>query len=246
MRIDRPWERVDELDSPRRLERHDADLPATPHRTAVRVEAAAEHTEYRAKVDAVYRDHAIDRGCERVEQIEKNVVSPAMKSIEAQDPDRHLVGFDNRLKGRDRIDEKVGDAMEERGHSAQEAFGLLKDAIRYTFQYSEDHYADGVRADCDRLKAAGFEPVDRKNSWNAEEYKGINSRWRAADSGQLFEVQFHTQASFEAKQVTHSAYEKLRTHPDDENEIRQLRAYQREVSAKTPMPPGAADIPSYR
>jgi hypothetical protein len=52
--------------------------------------------------------------------------------------------------------------------------------------------------------------VDRRNSWANEEYKGINSRWRVPNTGQLFEVQFHTQVSFEAKEETHWAYEKLR------------------------------------
>src|ERR1700749_2656632 len=124
MRIDRPRERDDGLDSP---QRYDTDVRTSPHRTAVRVETPAEHAEYRDKVDAIYRGHAIDKGCERVEEIEKNVVSPAMKRIEAQDPDRHLVGFDNRFKGRDRIDEKVAKAMSERGRTAEEAFSEVKD-----------------------------------------------------------------------------------------------------------------------
>ena len=42
-------------------------------------------------------------------------------------------------------------------------------------------------------------------------YKGINSQWIEPDSGQRFEVQFHTRISFEAKQLTHPAYERLRT-----------------------------------
>ena len=36
-----------------------------------------------------------------------------MRAMESQDPDRHLVGFEDRLKGRDRIKEKVYDTMEE-------------------------------------------------------------------------------------------------------------------------------------
>lgn len=246
MRIDRPQERVDELDSPRRLEGHDTDVRTSPHRTAVRVETPAEQTEYRDKVDAVYRGHAIDKGCERVEQIEKNVVSPAMKSIEAQDPDRCLVGFDRRLKGRDRLAEKVDNWLKaEAEMTTEQAFGMVKDAIRYTFQYPDGRYADGVRADCERLKTAGFEPVDLKNSWDSPEYKGVNSRWRVPDSGQLFEVQFHTEASFSAKQETHSAYERVRDPDTPHSEIPKLREYQRSVSARIPVPPGAADIPGY-
>ncbi len=43
-----------------------------------------------------------------------------------------------------------------------------------------------------------------------DEYRGINSQWRDSQTGHRFEVQFHTVPSFEAKQVTHGAYERLR------------------------------------
>lgn len=202
--------------------------------------------EYRATVDAAYRKYAIDQGCARVREVEENVTTPAMRRIESEDPSRHLAGLDHRLKGEDRLTEKVSAAMEERGWSAAQAFDMVKDTIRYTFQYPEDGYARGVRADCERLQASGFDPVDRKNTWESAEYKGINSRWRDSATNQVFEVQFHTKASFEAKQETHTAYERLRAHPQDESEVRRLRARQREVAEGIPVPPGASEISSYR
>jgi hypothetical protein len=221
------------------VSREAPDLPDLPDR-------ATYWAEYRKAVETEYRAYAIEQGCDRVRETEETVITPAMRRIEAEDPDRHLVGLEFRLKGRERIEEKVTEAMEERGHTAEEAFLRVKDAIRYTLQYSTDRYAEGVLADCERLKTAGFEPIDRKNSWAAEEYKGINSRWRVSENGQIFEVQFHTEASFAAKQETHTAYERLRAHPQDEDEVRRLRAYQREVAAKIPAPPGGEDIPDYR
>ena len=220
-----------------------------PEPAEERAERAARlqaHAELRANAADAYRAYAIDQGCDRVRETEETVTTPAMLRVEAEDPDRVLVGLEFRLKGRERLSEKVAEAVEERGHSVEEAFGLVKDAIRYTFCYPEDRYCEGVLADCERIEAEGFGRFDRKNSWDEDEYKGINSRWRAPDGEQLFEVQFHTQASFDAKQETHSAYERLRALPEDEAEVRQLRAYQREVTAKMPIPPGAADIPDYR
>jgi hypothetical protein len=87
--------------------------------------------------------------------------------------------------------------------------------------------------------------VDLRNTWAGEEYKGINSRWRVPESGQLFEVQFHTQSSFEAKQETHLAYEKIRDPATPKPEREELMAYQREVSARIHIPPGAPGIPNY-
>jgi hypothetical protein len=99
--------------------------------------------------------------------------------------------------------------------------------------------------DIERLKGQGFELHKLKNSWSSEEYKGINSQWIDPDTGQLFEVQFHTRISFEAKQLTHDAYERLRTQPDDELEKMVLKAFQRKVSAEVPVPHGTVGIPDY-
>jgi len=139
-------------------------------------------------------------------------------------------------------EEKVTHDVQKKGLSVEQAFADMKDAIRYTLQYPEDKYTAGVQADAQRLKDEGAEYVDSRNTWTSEQYKGINSWWREGDSGQLFEVQFHTQASFDAKQETHAAYERLRTLPEDTEEVRDLRAYQRQVNAKIPVPPGAPDI----
>jgi len=223
----------------------EADVPGIPDGPDPRAEPrdrAACHADLRAEAEAEYRAYAIDRGCERVRETEQTITTPAMRRIEAQDPDRHLVGLDHRLKGEERLTEKVVHDMQKRGVTAEQAFPNVKDAIRYTFQYTEDSYTRSVLSDCERLKAEGFEPVDSRNSWTAEQYKGINSWWRVPENRQLFEVQFHTQASFEAKQQTHAAYERLRVLSDDHEEVHELRAYQREVTAKIPVPPDAPDV----
>ncbi len=169
-----------------------------------------------------------------------------MLEIESLDPDRHLAGFEYRLKDRDRIKEKVADRIEEKNLSPNEAVSLIPDTIRFTFQYEEARYSHGVWAEIGRMEEQGFKQVTRKNSWTDEQYKGINSQWIDPESGQRFELQFHTRISFEAKQITHSAYEKLRAQPKpDELETMVLRAFQREVSAAIPVPPGAEDIPDY-
>jgi hypothetical protein len=225
-----------------------AGLPAghdrlTPADGAVHAERSAA---YRAEIRAVYRAYAIDQGCAEVEKIETDTVTPAMLRIEAEDPTRRLTGFDNRLKGKDRLAEKVERWMTAQpGLQPDEAFRLAKDAIRYTFVYEEEKYTEGVYADCDRLESEGFEPVDRRNSWTDDQYKGINGRWRETASGHLFEVQFHTQDSYDAKQVTHAAYERIRDISTPPGEVRQLRARQREVCATIPIPSGATGIPDY-
>jgi hypothetical protein len=187
----------------------------------------------------------VESACDRIAERERDKISPAMRAVEGQDPDRHLIGFEHRLKGRDRIKEKVYDGIDLLKRSPEEAVSLVPDTIRYTFQYQEARYTQGVRMDIERLKDQGFELDKLKNSWSEEQYKGINSQWIEPDSGQRFEVQFHTRISFEAKQLTHGAYEHLRSQQADKLEELVLEAFQKKVTADVPVPPGADGIPDY-
>ena len=188
----------------------------------------------------------VDAECDRIAKREEDKISPAMRAIESQDPDRCLVGFEDRLKGRDRIKEKIYDRIKLLKNSPEEAVSLVSDTIRYTFQYRDSRYTQGVWTDVERLKGEGFELYKLKNYWSDDQYKGINSTWIEPDTGQRFEVQFHTRISFEAKQLTHTAYERVRSKQADAFEELVLEAFQTKVTADVPVPPGAADIPDYR
>ena len=187
----------------------------------------------------------VEAACDRIANREEEKISPALRATESQDPDRHLIGFDDRLKGRDRIKEKIYGMIKELDFSPEQAVSHVPDAIRYTFRYQEARYTKGVLADIVRLKDRGFELDKLKNSWSDEQYKGINSQWIEPDSGQRFEVQFHTRISFEAKQLTHLAYERLRSHQADAFEELVLEAFQKKVTAEVPVPSGADGIPDY-
>ena len=187
----------------------------------------------------------VEAECDRVADREQEKITPALRAVESQDPDRHLIGLEDCLKGRDRIKEKVYDGIQFLKRSPEEAVSHVRDAIRYTFQYQEARYTQGVLADIARLKDQGFELDKLKNSWSDDQYKGINSQWIDPDSGQRFEVQFHTRISFEAKQLTHDAYERLRTRQADKFEELVLEAFQKKVTAEVPVPLGAESIPDY-
>jgi hypothetical protein len=144
--------------------------------------------------------------------------------------------------------EKVAGTITGFGRSPEQAVSLVPDAIRYTFEYREARYTPGVLADIARLKDHGFTLDKLKNFWSDEQYKGINSQWIEPESGQRFEMQFHTRISFEAKQLTHGAYERLRTpepHKPDKFEQMVLGAFQKKVTAEVPVPPGADSILDY-
>jgi hypothetical protein len=209
-----------------------------------RVEPGAWRGEGNRKLDAADNSR-VEAACDRIAKLEEGKITPAMRAIESQDPDRRLVGLKHCRKGTDRIKEKVADRIEEKNRTPEEAISLIPDTLRYTFQYEQSRYTQGVWTDIARLKEHGFKLIKRDNSWGDEEYKGINSQWIEPNTDQRLELQFHTRISFEAKQITHKAYKQLRSGRPDEVEKMELKAFQRKVSGEIPIPPGAADIPDY-
>src|SRR5262249_60947653 len=97
-----------------------------------------------------------------------------------------------------------------------------------------------------KLAEAGYDQMETKPGWRGEEYKGVNSQWEDPASGIRFEVQFHTSESWSAKQITHEAYETIRSNKASVEEVESLRAYQCEVSAAVRIPFGALDIPAHK
>lgn len=185
----------------------------------------------------------VEKRCEQIASAERTVLSPAMREIEACDPERRLVGFEHRLKGLDRIKDKVAAQLQSQPELTNaQAMATVKDAVRFTFCYGQERYAAGVHADTERLESRGFEQVELRNSWADAHYKGINSRWREQRTGLTFEVQFHTDISFEAKQLTHAAYERIRDPQTTKGERIELEELQRNVTDKVDIPKNAADI----
>jgi hypothetical protein len=120
-------------------------------------------------------------------------------SLEKKLPWRHLVWTEHRLKDEDRVKAGIAEAIRVKGRAAGDAFATLGGAVRFTFQYPEDRYAEGVLGDLGQLAAQGLTEVQRVNFWTwSAEHKGIVSCWREPRSAVLLEMQFHTRPSYEA------------------------------------------------
>lgn len=159
----------------------------------------------------------------------------------------HLVGLDHRLKGDERLKEKIVDKMGAKGDiSPVDAVSTINDAVRYTFCIDTKVYVQGYGDLHERLESAGCRMVYRRNHWLDDPgYKGINSRWETSAGGR-FELQFHTKESFYAKEdLTHPPYERLRSPSTSRAERRELRAFQRQVAVAVPGPQGVDQIQNY-
>jgi len=158
-----------------------------------------------------------------------------------------LEGFDHRVKGDDRLKEKI--AAQVAAESDKASFVILQkipDAVRFTLCFEPESYTQGYYDIKARLEDRGHQVYQSTNYWADSEYKGINTRW-VTQEGQRFEVQFHTPESFHAKQyVTHMAYERLRDPRIADEERRELEDFQGEVSSHIRIPNGVADIPDFK
>ena len=70
-----------------------------------------------------------------------------------------------------------------RARHVDEAFATLGDAVRFTFQYPDNRYTEGVADDLGQLAAQGFTEAQRVNFWTRpDEHKGSVS-WLIRPTG---------------------------------------------------------------
>ncbi|WP_101698703.1 tyrosine-type recombinase/integrase [Clostridium minihomine] len=150
----------------------------------------------------------------------------------------HLEGLDYRLKSPDSVYEKA------HGREELTAIEDMNDLIRYTGIYSSDSLAAATKKSLSLLQEKNYKIVKIKNSWDDKinPYKGINAVIRSP-SGQTFEVQYHTQESFELKDgEMHRLYEQYRQlHPKSQKALKLLKTMF-ELSAKLQRPDNIDEV----
>ncbi len=172
-------------------------------------------------------------------------LTPALRRVEAQLEHGTLAPDTEKfaLKSPDRFKEKLAKMMgTEPDRPAADLAADIHDGIRYTCILDFEHYSSEVDQARRLLRIDGYQLIAFKPNWSGHEYKGINSQWRDPASGEYFEVQFHTQESWEAKQQTHDAYEKIESPQTSPTDRTRLREYQRHICTQIPIPTAALDF----
>lgn len=187
-----------------------------------------------------------DEAISRIRDAEPRVSDDFQATVLECQSSAEPVGFKFRVKGEDRLKEKVAEALLRRPDTdPEEAIRDINDALRYTVCLEQEDYVNGCQDFCERFETRGYEMYYRKNHWEDAEYKGVNTRWMSP-GGQRFEVQFHTAESYHAKQeLTHNSYERIRNPLTTDGERAKLKTFQREVSSWLSIPTGATDIQDY-
>ncbi|WP_419776414.1 hypothetical protein [Mycolicibacterium fortuitum] len=199
------------------------------------------HNDKGAYLDPV-QNAAADGFLDQAQRVEPRITE-SMQRIADSTPGSELTGLEYRLKTEDSFKEKLSSAIAEGPDlSVAEHLSDMKDSVRYTLRSTDDTYVQSVTRAIDSLLADGFEPVKFKNTWGQDGYQGINSFWRDPQTGHVFEVQFHTPASFDAKMSTHGLYEEARAPGTSEARAAELGRQQEEIFGAVPRPEGSSGI----
>lgn len=153
-------------------------------------------------------------------------------------------GLDFRLKTEKSLARKIGnDVREGKGKvTSEEVADRMFDVNRYTTIFDPENYAAGSQATLDDMRRDGY-TLNVKNQWKNPDmpYQGINVQVQSPD-GARWELQFHTDVSFDIKEhEAHAVYEKLRV-ATDPRLIAEYNSQLEDIFGKIPVPPGVDDV----
>jgi hypothetical protein len=148
----------------------------------------------------------------------------------------------------------------------------MNDAVRYTYLFPDETYANKFHEVVRFFELKDYKLVRIKNFWARKKtYPGINVTFESKN-GQLFELQFHTKDSYEAKKTEEPHYDIRRTNDaqisaitrrakaenrdltdDEKDEIKRIgadnaaeEAKSESIFVKVPTPPAAKEIREYK
>ena len=101
----------------------------------------------------------IDLGYARIREVGENVIGPAILRIAAEDSTRTLAGFDRRIKGEDRLKEKVSDLLERPstlGGTREALSAIVRRGALHVRVPRDRLYAGCAGRIVERLKSQGF------------------------------------------------------------------------------------------
>ena len=150
------------------------------------------------------------------------------------------MGLEHQLKDEDCVKARIAEDIRVKGRTVDDAFRSWATPSASRSSTRKTGMPGACSGTSGSLTAQGFTEVQRRNFWTRPgEHKGIVSCWREPRSGTLLEVQFHTRPSYEAWQLTHPAYERLRHPRTSDAERADLKAFIRQAYGFFGPPPAS-------
>lgn len=180
------------------------------------------------------------RGMGYYEKAVKNEPTITLVIVDtAKEAGMEAVGLEFRIKSKESYLRKIKNNYTLDGTEYE-----VKDILRYTYTAEAVSYVDKTLNSIDLLARKGYNTVEVKNYWldKNNPYNGVNTTLRTTGA-QAFEVQYHTQESFEVKNgKMHTLYEKWRVLPSDSSERITLENEMAKLSRSMVPPPGVERV----
>ncbi|KOG51573.1 ATP nucleotide 3'-pyrophosphokinase [Streptomyces griseoflavus] len=170
----------------------------------------------------------------------ERTISPQMRSI-ARKTKATMVGFNERKRSPESVKRSVARDMQNNPtETVDDALDKIYNSVRYILQWPDASYVKGVKDSTKMLAKWKNANLRWSNTWaRPRGYKGINTAWRANDSGHPYELQFHTPKSQAAQKRSSKLYEEAH-HPRTTGSRRaQLQNQMNRNYASVPCPAGA-------
>lgn len=153
-----------------------------------------------------------------------------------------MAGLDYRFKGRESLIRKIESKTWRRDVTPARAAANITDVLRYTVLLDGESFVSQYWQLQEQLAASGYQTDKVSNTWRKNAvYKGINTT--ITKNGQVFELQFHTEQSFNLKNnELHKLYEEAREISTSTERRAELQRQMVELSRQIPTPPGISTI----
>lgn len=153
-----------------------------------------------------------------------------------------MAGLDYRFKGRESLIRKIESKTWRRDVTPARAAANITDVLRYTVLLDGESFVSQYWQLQEQLAASGYQTNKVSNTWRKNAvYKGINTT--IIKNGQVFELQFHTEQSFNLKNnELHKLYEEAREISTSTERRAELQRQMVELSRQIPTPPGISTI----
>lgn len=156
-----------------------------------------------------------------------------------------IAGLENKFKTIDSLTQKLTVTANLNFQTIVEASETINDALRYTFILLVEDYVNCFEQTIEILRQSNYDIPDNR-IWNAwkniggkfdKGYRGINISVIYSQK-QTFELQFHTDESYELKTEMHDLYKKSRKKETSVERRREIKRISLEKAGKIQIPDG--------
>jgi chemotaxis protein histidine kinase CheA len=187
--------------------------------------------------------HIAEKLLDQAKENEPNITAD-LQNI-ALEVSAKIVGLENKFKTIESLTQKLMATANLNSQTIVEASETVNDALRYTFILAVENYVIFFEQTIEILWQSGYY-IPENRIWNAwkniggkfdKGYRGINISVISSQK-QIFELQFHTDKSYELKAEMHNLYKESRKKETSIERRREIKRISIEEAEKIKIPDG--------